>query len=55
MTAKKSELLKCKTKDEVKAFAKKNKLGVSTDNRNNKITVGGWTCVFSGDRFQYIE
>lgn len=55
MAAKKSELLKCRTKDEVKAFAKKNRLGVVTDNRNNKITVGGWVCVFIGDRFQYIE
>lgn len=55
MAAKKSDLLKCKTKEDVREFAKKNKLGVNTDNRNNKITVGGWTCVFSGDKFQYIE
>jgi hypothetical protein len=55
MAASKRELLKCKTKDEVKAFAKENNLPLKTDNRNNKITVGGWVCVFTGDKFQYVE
>lgn len=55
MAAKKKDLLDCRTKEDVKAFAKKHGLPLKTDNRNNKITVGGWVCVFSGDRFQYIE
>ncbi|QIQ62892.1 hypothetical protein SEA_MOAB_4 [Streptomyces phage Moab] len=53
MAAKKSELLKCKTKDEVLAFAKANSLPVRK--AGNKVTVGGWVCVFNGNRFQYIE
>lgn len=50
---KQSELLKCKTKEDVKAFAKKN--GLPTKVRKNEIQVGGWTCVFNGDRFSYIK
>lgn len=53
MAAKKAELLKCRTKDEVLAFAKANKL--PTIKSGNKVTVGGWVCVFNGNRFQYIE
>lgn len=51
--AKQKDLLKCKTKAEVKAFAQKNNLPMKT--KGNEIQVGGWTCVFNGDKFSYIK
>ena len=54
MAAKKKELLECKTRNQVLAFAKANKLPVRDSNKD-KVKVGGWTCVFTGDRFQYVE
>lgn len=51
--AKQRDLLKCKTKAEVKAFAQKH--GLPTKTKGNEIQVGGWTCVFNGDKFSYIK
>jgi hypothetical protein len=53
MTAKYGDLLRCKNKGEVKRFAKKHAL--ATKENGNEITVGGWTCVFEGERFLYIK
>lgn len=53
MAAKQRDLLKCRTKEEVREFAKKNKL--PTKSAGSEIQVGGWTCVFVGEKFSYIK
>lgn len=54
MAAKKKDLLDCKTRAQVLDFAKANKLPVR-DSRKDRVKVGGWVCVFIGDKFQYVE
>lgn len=51
--AKQKDLLKCKTKGQVRAFAAKHGLPISES--GDSITVGGWRCVFKGDKFLYIQ
>jgi hypothetical protein len=51
--AKQKDLLKCKTKAQVRAFAAKH--GLPVRERGSEIVVGGWTCVFNGDKFSYIK
>ncbi|QOI67410.1 hypothetical protein SEA_BEUFFERT_5 [Streptomyces phage Beuffert] len=53
MAAKQKDLQKCKTKAAVKAFAAKHNLAIRES--GNEIQVAGWTCVFTGDRFDYIK
>lgn len=53
MAAKQRDLLKCKTKADVREFAKKHNL--PTKSAGSQIQVGGWTCVFVGDKFSYIK
>lgn len=54
MAAKKKDLLDCRTRAQVLAFAKEHKLPVR-DSSKPKVKVGGWVCVFIGDKFQYVE
>lgn len=53
MTAKQKDLLKCKTRAQVRAFASKHNLPTKED--GDEIQVGGWTCVFTGNKFAYIK
>lgn len=53
MAAKLKDLLKCKTRAEVYAYAAKHGLTVSGSGDN--VMVGGWNCIFSGNRFQYVK
>jgi hypothetical protein len=54
MAAKKSDLLKCKTRTEVLDFAKRHRMPVR-NTKQTKVQIGGWVCVFIGDSFKYIE
>lgn len=51
--AKQRDLLKCKTKADVMAFAAKHRL--PTKKTGNEIQVGGWICIMEGDKFLYIK
>lgn len=51
---KKSDLLKCKTRQQVLDYAKEHRLPVR-DSRKPRVKIGGWICVFAGDKFQYVE
>lgn len=53
MTAKKNDLLKCKTRADLKGFARKNNLPMTK--RGNKLFIGPFTCVMQGDKFMYVE
>lgn len=53
MVAKLKDLLECKTKSEVKAFA--NAHNIPTRETQDQITVGSWVCVFKGNKFQYVK
>lgn len=51
--AKMKDLLKCKNRSQVLAFAKKN--GLSVSNEGNNIQVGNWSCIMNGDKFLYVR
>lgn len=53
MAAKQKDLLKCRTKNEVYVFAAKH--GITVSGSGDNIMVGGWNCVFKGDKFLYVK
>lgn len=54
MTAKQKDLLKCKTRKELYAFAEKHKLTISVP-ATNHLVIGGWTCIMDGNKFLYVK
>ena len=51
--AKQKDLLKCKTDDDIRAFARRN--GLKYSRRGVEVTVGSWTCIMNRDTFSYIK
>jgi len=52
--AKQKDLLKCKTRKDLYAFAEKNKLTISVTG-TNILMIGGWRCVMNGNKFLYVQ
>jgi hypothetical protein len=51
--AKQKDLLKCKTDADLRNFGRKH--GLHVNRTGNELTVGRWTCVMNGDKFNYIK
>lgn len=54
MAAKQKDLLKCKTRKDLFAFAEKNNLTISVQGPNI-LVIGGWTCIMNGNTFLYVK
>jgi len=46
-------LKKCRTKKDVREYAKEHNMPIR--NAGKKIVIGGWTCVFDGDKLLFVE